>query len=123
MYADKDYYNANYGNITDENDLNVALKNASRHIDILTYNRIVGEGVSSLTPFQLEVVMNVCCELADFEVENKDLIDSVLSQYSINGTSMSFATSGNMKIVSGVVIPSSLYAYLRTTGLCNRNIR
>lgn len=124
MYADINYYNENYGSITDEKEVTKALKNASRHIDILTYNRIVGNGgVSSLTPFQQEVVKEVCCQLADFETENADIIESILSQYSINGTSMKFSTAGNMKIANGVVIPNSLYSYLLTTGLCNRNIR
>ena len=66
------------GSIVPEEELSKALKVASRHIDSLTYNRIVGRGFSSLTDFQQEVIREVVCMQTDFEYENADEINSCL---------------------------------------------
>ena len=56
MYADLEYYKNTYcGKLPDE-EAEKALKQASRHIDILTYRRIAGVGFENLTPFQQETV-------------------------------------------------------------------
>lgn len=115
-YADIEFYINFSGLITDE-EAQRALNKASKHIDSLTFNRIKGTGFDNLTPFQSEIVKEVCCELADFEHENNDLINSVLSSYSINGVSMNFGDSWNVKIVKGIAIPSQLYEELSQTGL------
>ena len=85
-YADEIYYKNVYGGdaIADEF-LNKALKTASRHIDTLTYNRIAGRGIFSLTEFQQDIIRESVGRLADFESENADMIQSVLQQYAING--------------------------------------
>ncbi len=47
-YTTCEYYRDAYkGNIIPVNELDKALKQASRHIDSLTYNRIVGRGFSN----------------------------------------------------------------------------
>ena len=49
-YVTSDYYKNEYGGtIVPEEQLAKALRQASRHIDTLTYNRIVGQGFSNLT--------------------------------------------------------------------------
>lgn len=117
-YADAGYYAAEYeGTIIPVEELNKALKQASRHIDALTYNRIVGRGISNLTGFQQEVIKECCCELADFEYENVDYIETVLKNYSINDQSMSFEENWNLIIRSGVAIRASIYQKLSQTGL------
>lgn len=122
-YADAGYYTGEYeGKIIPDDELNKDLKQASRHIDALTYNRIVGRGISSLTPFQQDLIKECCCELADFEYENADYIESVLKQYGINGVSMSFEASWNLKIQSGVAIKGSTYQKLSQTGLCRSSL-
>ena len=95
-----------------------SLKKASHHIDSLTYNRILGQGIDSITEFQQDTIKEVCCELADFEYENAEVIESVLQGYSINGVSMNFGNSWNVKVVSGVAIRSDIYQKLMQTGLC-----
>lgn len=122
-YADASYYTSDYeGKAVPEDELNKALKQASRHIDALTYNRIVGRGISSLTDFQQEILRECCCELADFEYENADYIESVLKQYSINGVSMSFEANWNLKIQNGIAIKGSTYQKLCQTGLCRPSL-
>lgn len=98
-YADEIYYKNVYGGdaIADEF-LNKALKTASRHIDTLTYNRIAGRGIFSLTEFQQDIIRESVCRLADFESENADMIQSVLQQYAINGVSMTFGSSWNVQV-------------------------
>ena len=55
-----------------------------------------------------------------FEYENEDMINTVLSSYSLNGVSMNFGSSWNLYIEDGVAIRKDLYALLEQTGLCCR---
>ena len=123
-YADEEYYKTVYeGKSIPDELLLKSLKKASRHIDTLTYNRIIGRGINALNERQQTVIKEVCCELAEFEHENEDLINSVLKNYSINGVSMTFDNSWNMVMQNGVAIKRDIYAYLETTGLCSRILR
>lgn len=123
-YADKTYYmNVYGGEVIPEDHLDKRLKAASHHIDSLTYNRIIGHGTYNLTEFQLEIIKEVCCEMAEFEYENADMIQSVLQSYSINGVSMSFGSSWNVKIMSGVAVRADTYDKLSQTGLCTWVLR
>ena len=118
-YVTPEYYLDQYeGSIVPEEELSKALKVASRHIDSLTYNRIVGRGFSSLTDFQQEVIREVVCMQTDFEYENADEISSVLSSYSINGVSAQFGSSWNVFTDKGIAMKRDDYAFLSQTGLC-----
>ena len=124
MYADTEYYLNEYkGTAIPADNIEKALKTASRHIDTLTYNRIVGRGFSNLTNFQQELIKEVCCEQAEFEYENKELFDMILQGYSINGTSMQFGDSWNVKIEKGIPMRRDVYEKLIQTGLCCRMAR
>ena len=123
-YATPEYYTDTYGGTPIlENDIERALQIASRHIDSLTYNRIVGRGFSSLTQFQRDIIQDVVCQQADFETENADEINSILSSYSINGVSAQFGSSWNVFTDKGVAMKRDLYALLCQTGLCCRLAR
>lgn len=123
-YATPEYYTDTYGGtLILENDIARALQIASRHIDSLTYNRIVGQGFSSLTQFQRDIIQDVVCQQADFETENADEINSILSSYSINGVSAQFGSSWNVFTDKGVAMKRDLYALLCQTGLCCRLAR
>ncbi|MCM1468492.1 MAG: hypothetical protein NC086_10105 [Alistipes sp.] len=122
-YVDVGYYKETYkGTILPEEVLEKCLREASRHIDALTYNRIVGRGISSLTEFQQDIIRECVCKQAEFEYENEDLLKSVLAQYSINGVSMTFGDSWNMHIQSGVAVRKETYALLCQTGLCCKSL-
>ena len=95
---------------------------ASRNVDTLTFNRIVGHW-DKLTDFQKEIIKEVVCQQADFLYDNKDAIASILDSYSINGVSMHFGTGFNVVIESGLPIQSTTYALLEQTGLCCRLAR
>lgn len=99
------------------------MRQASRHIDSLTYNRIIAAGFDKLTQFQQELIKEVCCRQAQFEVENDDAISSVLSSYSINGVSMAFGSSWNVFTEHGVAMRRDVYSLLQQTGLCCRQLR
>lgn len=123
-YATPEYYTDTYGGtLILENDIARALQIASRHIDSLTYNRIVGRGFSSLTQFQQDIIQDVVCQQADFETENADEINSILSSYSINGVSAQLGSSWNIFTDKGVAMKRDLYALLCQTGLCCRLAR
>ena len=123
-YATPEYYTDTYGGtLILENDIARALQIASRHIDSLTYNRIVGRGFSNLTRFQQDIIQDVVCQQADFETENADEINSILSSYSINGVSAQFGSSWNVFTDKGVAMKRDLYALLCQTGLCCRLAR
>lgn len=118
MYADLEYYRNTYGGKLPDEEAEKALKQASRHIDILTYRRIAGVGFDNLTPFQQETVKEVTCMMADFESANASMINSLINSYSINGASISFSgESANCQLVKGVVIQRDVYETLSLTGL------
>lgn len=121
IYADIEYYKDIYkGTTIPDNELEKKLKAASKAIDTLTYNRIVGKGFSNLTGFQKETILESCCELADFQYENADIIESILNNYSINGVSMRFGNSWNVMLQNGIAIKRSTFEELCKTGLCCR---
>ena len=118
MYADLEYYTNTYCGKLPEEEAERALEQASTHIDILTYRRIVGVGFDNLTPFQQDTVKEVCCMMADFESANASMINSLINSYSINGASINFSgESANCQLVNGVVVQKDVYAYLSQTGL------
>lgn len=123
-YVTPDYYKETYkGSTVPEDELERALRQASRHIDSLTYNRIVGGGFSNLTEFQQEVIQEVICLQADFEHENADEISTILSNYSLNGVSVTFGSSWNVFTDKGIAMMRDVYALLSQTGLCCRLAR
>ena len=56
--------------------------------------------------------------LSAFIRDNKELLESYLNEYAINGVSMKFGNSWNLKVIKGVAIPYDLYSQLMSTGLC-----
>ena len=123
-YVDGAYYLETYeGSIVPEESLSAALRQASRHIDSLTYNRIVGQGFSNLTEFQQDIIREVVCLQAEFEYENSDMIDTVISGYSLNGASVQFGQSWNVYADKGIAMKRDVYALLSQTGLCCRLAR
>ena len=120
-YLSKEEYLNNGGLIEEE--IEKYLISASRHIDSLTFNRIVAKGFENLTEFQQEIIKTVCFDMANFDCENEDLINSVLQSYSINGVSMQFGSSWNIAVVNGVAIRRDTYNLLMQMGLCYRGVR
>ncbi len=113
-----------YGNESIPADqLERCLKTASRHIDSLTFNRIIGCGFDHLTPFQQELVVEIVCLQADFEYENADEIDTVLSSYSINGVSVQFGNGWNVFVQNGIAMRKDTYELLKQTGLTEKTLR
>ena len=124
MYADIEYYKNTYKGNLDDADAEKALEKASRHIDTLTYNRIVGIGFDNLTEYQQGIIKECECLMADWETENTDYINSMLSSYSLNGASMSFTgQSASATVVSGVAVSREIYSHLQKCGLCIRSLR
>ncbi len=123
-YVTPEYYLCTYkGTMVPEDELEKMLKDVSRHIDSLTYNRIVGRRFSNLTPFQQDIIREVVCQQADFEHENVDEINTILSSYSINGVSAQFDSSWNVITQKGIAMKREVYALLCQTGLCCRLAR
>lgn len=114
-YATKAEYEAKYGQDAKAEEKIFA---ASRHIDTLTFNRI--GTIDALTPFQKAIVKHVCIDLTHFESENADMIESLLSSYTVNGVSMGFQTGPGVAVIGGIAIPRQLYSMLMQTGLCCR---
>lgn len=118
MYADLEYYRDTYCGKLPEEEAEKALKQASKHIDILTYRRIAGVGFENLTPFQQETVKEVACMMADFESTNDSMINSLINSYSINGASITFSgESANCQLVNGIIVQRDVYEILNMTGL------
>lgn len=121
-YADEEYYTNEYQGVAlPQEEVRRRLVKASEHIHTLTFGRI--HTVDDLTPYQQDVVKTCCCRLAEFEYENEDVIESILQSYAINGVSMNFGESWNVKVINGIAMPRDIYSHLRTTGLCCRTVR
>ena len=124
MYADIEFYKNTYKGTLEDADIDKALRKASRHIDTLTYNRIVAVGFDNLTEYQQGIIKECECLMADWETENADYINSLLSSYSLNGSSMSFTgNSASAMVVSGVAVSRDIYSHLQKCGLCTRSLR
>lgn len=124
MYVTVEYYKDTYKGNLDEADAEKALKQASRHIDTLTYNRIVDKGFENLTDFQQGIIKECVCMTAEWETENIDYINSMLSSYSLNGASMTFTgNSAGAVICNGIVVSREIYSHLQKCGLCTRSLR
>ena len=122
MYATDEYYKKTYkGNLEDTE---AALKQAGRHIDTLTFNRIVAAGFDNLTDYQQGIIKECECMMADWETENADYIDNMLTSYSLNGASMSFTgSSAGAALVDGIVVSRDIYSHLQKCGLTSRVLR
>ena len=124
MYVDLDYYKNTYKGNLEDAEIEKALNQASRHIDTLTYNRVVAVGFDNLTDYQQSIIKECVCLLADWEVENADYITNLLSSYSLNGASMSFSgNSATAQVVNGIAISREIYSHLQKCGLCTRSLR
>lgn len=124
MYATVEYYKDVYKGTLDDAEIDKALQQASRHIDTLTYNRIVAIGFDNLTEYQQGIIKECECLMADWETENADYINSMLSSYSLNGASMSFAgNSASAVVVNGVAVSRDIYSHLQKCGMCTRVLR
>lgn len=118
-YADYQYYTDTYGgNIITAENASKTLQNASDSVDSLTYCRIVSGGLESLSDFQRGIIQKVVCALAEWQIENADMMSSPYSSYSINGVSATWGTGAGVRKINGVLIPNNLYAELIKTGLC-----
>lgn len=122
-YASKAYYFGNFQGEVLSDEADKYLKQASRHIDSLTHNRIVGRGFSNLTDFQQEIIREVCCQQAEFEYQNCEIFNMILQGYSINGVSMQFGESWNVTTQKGIPMRKDVYEQLCQTGLCCRLMR
>lgn len=122
-YLTSDEYYMKGGKNIDGDNIKRFLISASRHIDTLTFNKIAAKGFENLTEFQQEIIKQVCFDMADFEYENEDLLNSVLQSYSVNGVSMQFGSSWNIAIINGVAVKQDTYNLLGQTGLCYRGLR
>lgn len=124
MYADLEYYKNTYKGTLEDSEVEKALMQASRHIDTLTYNRIIGVGFDGLTDFQQNIIKECECLMADWEQENADYITSLLSSYSLNGASMTFSgISASATVINGVAVSRDIYSHLQKCGLCTRVLR
>ena len=123
-YVRKEEYTEIYnGSVIPDGELERALRQACRHIDSLTFNRIVAAGFDHLTAFQQETIKEVVCMQADLEYENADEINTILSSYSINGVSAQFGSSWNVFMEKGIAMKRDVYSLLTQTGLCCRIAR
>lgn len=116
VYATSQDY-LNYYNVVPD-DFDRLAEKASRDIDTLTYCRINGIGWENLTDFQREAVTEACCDIVQFMDENRELLCTPLSSYSINGVSMQFKFNPTVFVQNGIIMRQSTYSRLVSTGLC-----
>ena len=122
-YVDVETYLKNYTNTSlDEALLYKYLRQSSRDIDVLTFNRILEKGFENLTEYQQEIIREVCLEHTSFLIDNEELLKTYISAYTINGVSMNLGSFNNIYASQGVMMDRSMYQRLCSTGLCCRSI-
>lgn len=121
-YVDSAYYSGTYlGTLIPLSQRAKALKDASRDIDSLTYNRITAIGFNNLTEFQKNIIKEVTCLHADFKSQYGDFLDSPISGYGAGSTSVSLKSTG-IAGQNGISTSKQVYAMLKQTGLMTRLI-
>lgn len=124
MYVDFDYYSKVYGGTVAEAEITPDLKQASRDVDTLTFGRIRAVGFENLSEYQQEIIRECCCQMADFANENADVLNNLLSSYSINGVNLTFGgSSAAVETMNDICMPKKVYRNLCQTGLCCRSLR
>ncbi|OME23415.1 hypothetical protein [Paenibacillus odorifer] len=114
----EDYERYGDGQITPD-ELDKALERASDQVDALTYNRILGRGLTGLTPFQQGNVIKATCQQADFTFQYGDYLNFPLSGYSAGSVSLSFkAVEG----AGGIQTTEAVTSLLAATGLTSRRL-
>ena len=104
----------------DDAQLQKVIRDASRDVDNLTYNRIpAAGGLENLTPYQQELVKEATCQQVDFLGEYGEMLKNPLSSYGINGVSMAWDSTKTVQF-GGVCTTNGAYALLQQTGLCCR---
>ena len=91
-------------------------------MDTLTFCRTNSRPFEEFSSFQADVIKRVVCELAEWQTENADIINSPYSSYSINGVSASWGNAKNISMINGEMVPTHLYSELVKTGLCYRGV-
>lgn len=115
IYATVEYYIDEYMSeiMDDEEVIEKKLKEASRIIDILTFNRIKRIGYDKLSEFEQEILQECCCEIADFYYSNSEELSTMINKYSINGVTIEYGKdSNNIVNFNGVTIPRLTYSKL-----------
>ena len=118
IYATVEFYIDTYMSevMDDEEIIERQLKNASRIIDILTFNRIKRYGFEKCSDWEKEIISEVCCEIADFYFENAEDLTTLLNRYTINGVTVEFGnTNANIVNLNGITIPRITYSKLSQT--------
>lgn len=117
MYADLDFYKNKYkGSIVKDEDIVKFLEDASLKIDILTYNRIRALGFENCSDFESNIIKIVNCEIADFYFKNKDDLETIINEYSINGVSVKYGiTNNNIININSITLLRSTYQKLNMT--------
>lgn len=121
-YATKEqFYNLFPESGIPESEIQNNLEAASVDIDALTFNRISKCGFDNLTEFQKEKIMRGVCRHTQFRFDNDELIDSVISSYSLNGASVTIDT-GKIVNYNGVITSAYVFSELSQSGLCCRRL-
>ncbi len=116
MYLTLEEYKELSDVIKDDKEIEKMLKKSERYIDILTYNRIKSIGFEKCSEFEQEIIKEVQSELIDFIYLNKDMINSYLNSYSINGVSIDLTSiNPNIITINGIALLKSSYDKLNLT--------
>lgn len=123
VYSTVEFYQENYGTITDTTEIAKQLNNASRIIDILTYNRLRAVYPEKCSEWEIEILSEVCCEIADFYYTNGKDLTTLLNKYSLNGVSMEWGkANANIDVINGITILRTTYSKLNQTRFTNRTL-
>lgn len=114
----EEYKKLGYSDLGDNAE--ILISRASKQINIMCYGRIDSRGFENLNDHQKKLIREAVCTHAEFCNTYKDYLNSPLQSFSISKTSINFGDIGTL--INGVRTDSSVYEYLRGTGLLCRVI-
>lgn len=120
MYVTYDEFKTQSAFEIDEALFNRLCKRASREIDALTFNRIVGIGFDRLSSFQREILKESVIYQIEFIHAMGETLDSPITSYSAGGTSVSFDRTA-FTIVNKIKTCDVVMSHLKQTGLTVRS--
>ena len=112
IYSNKEYYKNVYNGKLPDSEIDEYLKKASLNITVLTFNRII---IDELSTYETKILNEVCCNQADFLYNNKELLNSLVSKYSLGDLSIDFSTDLNVQKINGIYMEYTTYQLLNQT--------
>lgn len=117
----QDYTERSVSHVIPGDRLPAELLAAERDVDGMTFGRLRQVGLTGLTGYQRDLILQAIVDQADFRYQYAGMLDNPLASYAINGVSMAWDTT-KLQQYAGVYTQSGVLSLLHQTGLTYRGV-